>query len=279
MYEFPRGRALSVFSSKIAAMVAEIEKHPNEKHFVYSAFHERRGYGGHGAQAVVRALKQFAGFRDYGFNATTDGPVVATLGSVEEVKDTIRAFNGPNNDTGSVIRVLVASHRYNEGIDLASVRHVHVLEPLLSSSADVQLKGRAVRMYSHTRLPYPDHWTVTMHRYFCEPPDVATRIISVEAKLESVNKYVEDAEMEMEELKGVKHIGVRAARRALVEDAYTEAKSLQKVVGAELKALQDIARCPHVDGLVKEAVQEADRSITDLMTTLKRLAQTGQGTD
>lgn len=157
MHEFPRGKALAVFSSKIAALVANVEKYPNEKHFVYSAFHERRGYGGHGAHAVVRALKQFAGYRDFGYDASATGPSVAMLGSVEEVKDTVRAFNAPDNDTGSVIQVLVATNRYNEGIDLACVRHVHVLEPLLSTSADVQLKGRAVRMFSHARLPHPDY--------------------------------------------------------------------------------------------------------------------------
>jgi hypothetical protein len=79
----------------------------------------------------------------------------------------VKAYNDASNDAGEDTR----SHRYteeNEGIDLKSVKHVHVFDPLMSYTADIR-SGRAIRMCSHGRLDFEKDWNVTIHRYFSKP--------------------------------------------------------------------------------------------------------------
>jgi hypothetical protein len=53
LFNFPKDISLDEFSPKLALLMETIKKYPNDKHFVYSAFHERRGYGGHGARGIL----------------------------------------------------------------------------------------------------------------------------------------------------------------------------------------------------------------------------------
>jgi hypothetical protein len=54
---------LQRFSPKLHALISTIMKYPTEKHYVYSAFYHRRGFGGHGILAIARVL-QDRGWRE-----------------------------------------------------------------------------------------------------------------------------------------------------------------------------------------------------------------------
>jgi hypothetical protein len=83
--------------------------------------------------------------------------------------DVLRIFNHSANSRGELLRVLLASQGYLEAIDLAAVRHVHLLEPQMSIQAERQAVGRAVRNCSHSQLPMRER-TVVLHRYMMAPP-------------------------------------------------------------------------------------------------------------
>lgn len=56
LFNFDKNMALSDFSSKMPALLQKIQAEPKAKHYVYSAFFENRGYGGHGVLAVAKEL-------------------------------------------------------------------------------------------------------------------------------------------------------------------------------------------------------------------------------
>lgn len=73
-------------------------------------------------------------------------------------------FNQDKNIDGSVIRVILISSAGAEGISLANVRQVHVLEPYWNEVRIEQLIGRAVRQCSHKNLPMEER-KVEIYRY------------------------------------------------------------------------------------------------------------------
>lgn len=103
-----------------------------------------------------------------------------------------------------------------------------------------------------------------MHRYFCHPPDVIPSLQTATDKMAEVATYADAIQEELEALKGPTSPGIRA-RRMLLEEVAVDAESIRKKVGGEIKLLEGVRRCPHVDTLVHQAVQEADRSIVELM--------------
>ena len=47
---------LGDFSAKLPYLIDKIREFPNEKHYVYSAFYTKMGYGGHGIIAIAKEL-------------------------------------------------------------------------------------------------------------------------------------------------------------------------------------------------------------------------------
>jgi hypothetical protein len=87
-------------------------------------------------------------------------------GASSKASDAIREFyNHAQNADGRVLHVLIASETYNEGLDLAAVRHLHFMEPFATQPADVQAVGRARRNCSHKQIPDRSMRDVTVHRY------------------------------------------------------------------------------------------------------------------
>ena len=103
-----------------------------------------------------------------------DKPKFAFWGGNEEESDILRkVFNnevneipislkndlesrGKNNLRGDVIKILLTTKTGAEGIDLHNVRQVHIVEPYWNPVRTQQVKGRAVRVGSHIKLPQKD---------------------------------------------------------------------------------------------------------------------------
>jgi hypothetical protein len=61
-----------------------------------------------------------------------------------------------NNYTGTIIKVIMITQSGAEGISLANVRQVHIMEPYWNYVRLDQVKGRAIRICSHMDLPPED---------------------------------------------------------------------------------------------------------------------------
>ena len=74
------------------------------------------------------------------------------------------AQNKQNNLRGDIVKVLLTTKTGAEGIDLHNVRQVHIVEPYWNPVRTEQVKGRAVRVGSHVKLPEKDR-TVEIYTY------------------------------------------------------------------------------------------------------------------
>lgn len=186
MFQYDPSKEVAEFSSKANALVEKIKQFPSDKHFVYSAFYENRGSGGgHGVNTIAILLKK-DGYTQFTANMAREHVASGTvptkakryaiftakeLDTESSRSDMLSIVNHPANARGELVHVVLASQGFNEGIDLLSVRHVHLFEPLVSYHAEKQTIGRAVRHCSHAQLRKEfGEWTIRVHRYFSTIP-------------------------------------------------------------------------------------------------------------
>jgi superfamily II DNA or RNA helicase len=209
LFNYDPANELSFFSAKLPKLLETIRKYPDDKHYIYSAFHENRGYGSHGARMIGKFLETELGFlrvknAEHLSKLSPDHKGYALiinneLTSNTHKKELVSMFNIRNNN----FNILVASQGHNEGLDLRGVRHIHIFEPLLTYNAEKQTIGRAVRNCSHSDLPY-EQWTVKIHRYFTElPADLEQyNIAPKRVKLLELKRHAEELGNVIDENKG-----------------------------------------------------------------------------
>ena len=73
-------------------------------------------------------------------------------------------FNLKENKYGKLIKIIMISPAGSEGINLANVRQVHIMEPFWNEVRIDQIIGRAIRQCSHKELPM-DERKVDVYRY------------------------------------------------------------------------------------------------------------------
>jgi len=269
LYAWPKGMDIGTFSAKLAALLATIDAHPEGKHLVYSAFSERRGYGGHGARAIVNALVQHAGYTNY---PAESGKTVALVARGAPVARVVTAFNADDNARGERLRVLVATAGFNESLDLKGVRHVHVFEPLTSAEDSQQLLGRGVRMCSHSQLRYPDEWTVTVHRYESIVPDVSLQTRGAKETVDEGSAYIGRLTDELTALTGVRGSPAATARREQLRRAVKVAKVKMQLSKDDLKRLQLVSAAPSVDSQVIALAAARGEAVEKLLRLLRESA-------
>jgi superfamily II DNA or RNA helicase len=272
LFNFPSDISLNDFSPKLAMLIETIQKYPDDKHFVYSAFHERRGYGGHGARGILKALTTLGGYVDYGAGGPSSGKrSAAIISGSNEVTSVVKAYNDVSNDAGKKIHVLIATQRYNEGIDLKSVKHVHVFDPLMSYTADIQVKGRAIRMCSHGRLDFEKDWNVTIHRYFSKPPDVSIELGVSSGIVDELKQYLSVMNQELEVLKG-KGSSVSTDRKEYLKKLKDDIEAVIDKESETKKDLKDLSEVPAVDSIVYQTVLDQYKDTAALLHAMKELA-------
>ena len=74
-------------------------------------------------------------------------------------------FNSVENKNGNLLNIIVISPAMTEGVNLANVRQVHVMEPHWNHVRIKQVIGRAIRQCSHQNLPLKDRH-VKIFQYF-----------------------------------------------------------------------------------------------------------------
>jgi superfamily II DNA or RNA helicase len=66
----------------------------------------------------------------------------------------VKAITSDDNINGEKIKVVLISQAGSEGLDFKAIRQVHILEPWYNVNRIEQIKGRAVRNFSHKNLPF-----------------------------------------------------------------------------------------------------------------------------
>ena len=277
MFNYDPANEISFFSAKLPKLLEVIRQYPNDKHYIYSAFHENRGYGSHGARMIGKFLEAELGFLRVKSSANL-GRLSAEhsgyaliinneLTSNTHKKELVAMFNTRNNH----FNILVASQGHNEGLDLRGVRHIHIFEPLLTYNAEKQTIGRAVRNCSHSDLPY-DQWTVKIHRYFTElPVDLAQyNIAPKREKLLELKRTVEELETLINENKGKNNeilkkqqaetkLELVEMRKALKKAEKTQNAELSAQLTAQITAKETTIK--DIKGNTKKQREEATRKL------------------
>ena len=76
--------------------------------------------------------------------------------------------NKIDNIKGNLLKIIIGSRKYSEGISLMNTNNVHILEPPINSSDRKQIIGRICRHCSHKELNYPDDWKIKIYEYFAD---------------------------------------------------------------------------------------------------------------
>jgi len=226
LFNFEEGMNIRDFSSKLPILLNQINKYPNEKHYVYSTFFENRGFGGQGILAVAKILEK-EGYEKIDFKTARDinqgrlppltpGKKRYILAITNELADKkhsvgdnlqelVRLFNLPQNKNGQCIHVFLASQKFNEGVDFKAVRHVHILEPFLSYNKELQTIGRGARYCSHRDLNISTgEWVVNVHKYLADFP-VELKYVDIDGmhkRVEDLKKSILETDAKLNDIKG-----------------------------------------------------------------------------
>lgn len=189
LFNYEKGLSLHDFSAKLDRLISTVtdDKYSQQKQYIYSAFYENRGYGGHGILAIAKELDKLGYekltpreavkiFKNPTENNKKLRYILAITTQLSDDKDKdmselCELYNASFNKNGDYVKLFLASQTYNEGLDLKAVRHIHIFEPLITWASDKQTIGRAARLCSHSDLNKKD-WNVTIHRYISNLPQI-----------------------------------------------------------------------------------------------------------
>uniref|UniRef100_A0A6C0EQI7 Helicase ATP-binding domain-containing protein n=1 Tax=viral metagenome TaxID=1070528 RepID=A0A6C0EQI7_9ZZZZ len=167
--------ALAKFSPKMLAMLKDIKNNIGESgsfnnQFIYSQYRSLEGIGVFTAVLVANGFQEYKLVKKGGvWSESSDmKPGVPAygvfLGGAEEERELHRQiFNQDYSDTfpqslkDSIkehrLCIFLGSRAAAEGITLADVRRVHIMEPYWNPALIEQVIGRAIRICSHRKLP------------------------------------------------------------------------------------------------------------------------------
>jgi hypothetical protein len=110
-----------------------------------------------------------------------------------ELADAVKTLCGvEKNIEGKIARVIMITQSGAEGISLANVRQVHIMEPYWNYVRLEQVKGRAVRICSHADLP-PEERSVDVYTYIVKFSEEQLAGISAEGKT-VVNETIKNSD-------------------------------------------------------------------------------------
>lgn len=187
LFSFEKNMNLNDFSSKIPAFLKLLKEKSNDKHYLYSSFYTKNGYGGHGVVGIAKTLEKegyerltYQKAKEYNKKGKLPSPkkryILVTnteLGEKagENLHELLKIYNHADNKDGQLIHVMLASNKYNESIDLKDVSHIHIFEPLVTMAAEKQAIGRAVRFCSFANKDRSKgEWKVIVHNYMLDSP-------------------------------------------------------------------------------------------------------------
>lgn len=294
LFNFDKDMGLSEFSNKMPFLLENIAKFPNEKHYVYSAFYTKMGYGGQGIVGIAKEMEK-KGYKKLEvkeakkYNAAGKLPppgkryVLAITTEIGEeggsagknLGELIKIYNSPANKNGELIHVMLASQGFNEGIDLKAVRHIHFFEPLVTMASDKQTLGRAARYCSHADLDRSKgEWVVQIHRYMSDKPalkvapDNSQLIAQLQMDIQSLHSQVindgdskKDLQDKIKQVKKV--IKDKTKKKESVREEEREVYALERL-------LENIAKNKDASKGIKEKIKEKEKDLKALLSGPKK---------
>jgi hypothetical protein len=289
LYNFENDISLYEFSSKLPALIENIKKYPNEKHFIYSSFFENRG-SSQGILAIAKILEKELGYQKIDFkearslnnaNSLPDKRKRYTLAisnelidrkfsTGENLKELTNLYNKPENKTGDYIHVFLASQKYFEGTDYKAIANVHIFEPLLSNNKSIQLIGRAARFCSFRDFDDINQWKVKVHSYVADFP-IETHKWNIDELRKIVKTFqdeLEDKEKQLLDLKGKKGI------KKLRDDLKNDISDIKKHITEHKKELKDYefldpSKIEMIDFKINKEVQDRLKELLILNKIMK----------
>jgi len=170
----------TLYSPKMAGLLANIVLHPRQKHIVFTFFKNKAGVN------TLKLLLSLCGINAEVFTGDLND---------DERKHILRRFNSPSNKYGKKIPVLIFSGAGGEGLSLLNVRHIHILESDPRMNKTIQSIGRAVRFRSHENLP-ENKRTVNIWKYWSvpnpRPVKIKITVLSSDGKQKVIEKTITD---------------------------------------------------------------------------------------
>lgn len=111
--------------------------------------------------------------------------------SKEVRKDTIKNETNPENVNGKLIKIVMFSPAGAEGISLANIRQVHIIEPYWHEVRVTQMIGRAIRQCSHKDLPQKERH-VDIYRYRSVKHNIRIKETIENQKVTRTSELIED---------------------------------------------------------------------------------------
>lgn len=178
---------LEKFGPKILHIITKIFETQNEKHWIYCGLSKRAG-----TRPVSESLECKKWTRVKTDKVKTDGEilnkVLSTLSKGDSVdnlpgedykrfvvldRDTpkklssliLKIINHHHNVAGKLVRVIIGDNTRKEGMDLYSIKNVHVLTPERKYNDWHQAISRAIRYCSFKYVPLVKDWNVNIFTY------------------------------------------------------------------------------------------------------------------
>lgn len=260
LYTFPTNAneaVLEDFSCKVPKLLSVLQALPKEKHYVYTAFYENRGFGGQGAVMIGKFLETELGYLRLTCNEAFKNTITKqkryviltssfltskkSKNAAKNLQALMDIYNAPQNSNGEYIHTIIASQGYNEGLDLKDTRHIHLFDPLVTYAMEKQTTGRAVRQCSHANLDKSiGQWTVQVHRYFSDKPenmDVYDPDLYHEY-IKGALDEMDEIHMRIEDIKG-KRGEVYKSLRTEYKDTYNALKTNVKTAKETLNKIEE----------------------------------------
>ena len=168
------GPKLSILSPKLREVMKKVLSTPGKQYmyvinastaFTIMAVLDSMGYSGFapGASPFLSSGKRYAFYKSgsYTYKGKTIQIEAAQLNAMK------KALASPANINGDVIKIVLATGTYYQGLDTPGLTGVHIVDPLHDVSADIQAVGRALRMCGHSKSTGK---TATIYRYFSTAP-------------------------------------------------------------------------------------------------------------
>jgi hypothetical protein len=292
LFKLEKGLSLTEFSSKLPALLKNIEDYPEQKHYVYSAFFSNMG-SSHGILEIARQLeakgytkltvkdakeankagKTLPPGKRYMLAlpseiASTSTSAAASASAGKNLHEMISIFNSTANARGQLVEVFLATKGFNEGLDLKAVRHIHIFEPLVTMASDLQTIGRARRYCSHADLDHKD-WTVQIHRYLSDfPVNVKTTGTNgIKDRLVQLTADVADLAAKVKETKD-------ADQKKAIKQQIAEHKADLKKLNDDVKRADkmDVSKVKNIDEFIYQEAQSRMRELFVVYHSMKEAA-------
>jgi len=245
---------LKDFSCKIPVLLDQIKKYESEKHYIYSAFFENRGFG-QGILAIQKILNQ-EGYEQidhqtaqlinngkkpmlslkkrYMLAITSDLVKNASRqhNAGANLQELIKLFNKPENKNGGYVQIFLATQKFNEGVDFKDLRNIHILEPFLLYNKELQTIGRGARYCSHKNLNINSgEWVVRIHKYLADYPiEIEEGGLSMaEQRINNLNTSIQESITKLESVKGKRGEEFKEIREKEKETIKTLKKELNNM--------------------------------------------------